>query len=107
MIGEFDGMAEHRRQRRDIDAGRRETILERRIRAMIPDARAIVLMRSSAVKRELRVRGAKPLVPKQRIGDAPAIVQFADQVLGRNDDIVEEHLAEFVVVRDRLDRPDP
>src|SRR5712692_9694946 len=50
---------------------------------MIPEACAIILMRS------------------------PAIMQFSDQVFGGNDDIVEEDLAELFVAHDRLDRSDP
>ena len=106
LIGELHRMAEHRRQRRDIDAGRRETILERRIRDDSGSARH----RLDALERhqrELRVRGRQALVSQQRIGDAPAIMQFSDQVFGRHDDIVEEYLAELVIARDRLDRPDP
>jgi hypothetical protein len=34
-------------------------------------------------------------------------MQFSDQVFGWHDHIVEEHLAEFIIARDRLDRPDP
>jgi len=43
---------------------------------------------------------------QQSICDAPAIMQFSDQVFGWHDHIVEEHLAEFIIARDRLDRPD-
>jgi hypothetical protein len=34
-------------------------------------------------------------------------VQLTDQVLGRHDHIVEEHLAELVIAGNRLDRSDP
>src|SRR5262249_13158768 len=44
---------------------------------------------------------------QQRICDAPALVQLANQVFGGDDDIVEKYLAELLIAHDRLDRSDP
>src|SRR5262245_8198906 len=44
---------------------------------------------------------------QQRICDAPAVVQLADQVFDGDDDIVEKYLAELLIAHDRLDRSDP
>ena len=67
----------------------------------------MVLMRSSAISANCGFDVFEPLVAEQRIGDPPAIMELADQILGRHRDVVEEHLAEFVVAGDGLDRPDP
>src|SRR5262252_7997250 len=99
-------MAEQRRQGHDVDARRRETILEGRIR----DDAGRTRYRPDALERhqrELRVRRRQALMYEQGIGDAPAIVQLSDQVFGWHDDIVEKDLAELFVAYDRLDRPDP
>src|SRR5262245_55717353 len=96
-------MAEQRRQRHDVDTGRRETILESRIR---DDARR-ARHRLDALERhqrELRVRGRQALMSQQRICDAPTVMQLSDQVFDGNDDVVEKYLAELLVAHDRLDR---
>ena len=45
-------------------------------------------------------------MPEQRIGDAPAFVELADEVLRRHDNVVEEYFTELVIARNRPDRPD-
>ena len=98
-------MAEQRHQRGDVDARRREPVAERRVGHHAGRPRHGL----DAVERdqgELRIGVAEPLVAEQRIGDAPAVVDLADQVLGRHHHVVEEHLAELVVARDGADRPD-
>ncbi len=54
--------------------------------------------------RKLRVRSPKPFVAQECIGNPPAVIQLSDQVLGRNDDAVEENLGKFVVTGDCGDR---
>ena len=54
------------------------------------------------VQRVLRVLGAageEPLEAEQRLGDRPALVELADQVVARHAHVVEEHLAELLLAR--------
>ncbi len=51
-------------------------------------------------------RHADPLVAEQELGDRPAAVELADQVLARHPDVLEPDLVDLVAAVDQLDRPD-
>ena len=74
---------------------------------MIPEAARHGLDALDRDERELRVRGREPLVSQERVGNAPAVVELANQVLGGHDHIVEEYLAELFIADYGLDWSDP
>ncbi len=53
-----------------------------------------------------RVRGAKPLMREKRVGDPPAVVDVADQILARYANVLEEDLGELFLPGDGPDRSD-
>ena len=106
LIGELHRMAEQRRQRRDIDAGRRETVLKRRIGHDAGRARH----RLDALQRDQRriagsrcryVRG-----PAAHWRCASHRCSLPIRFSAGTTTSSKKHLGELVVARDRLDRPD-
>ena len=51
-------------------------------------------------------RDADALVAEQELRVVPALVELADEVLGRDADVLEPHLVDLVAAVDQLDRPD-
>ena len=50
-------------------------------------------------------RDADPLVAEQELRVVPAVVELADEVLGRHPHVLEPHLVDLVAAVDQLDRP--